>query len=157
MTILDSAPIIDTFDDGAIEAHFFDTSSMYCRVERCIGDPHWSLNIDTKAESLTRSQQMENARAVIDAGRALLTLNRPKRSTRADDALSAEVRALIGDRGWTQQEASDEFGLSPAVLSSLLNGYSRWTLEATCAVASSSGNDDELLRLINIYEMEMGR
>lgn len=157
MTILDAPPTIERFDDGAIEAHSFDTPTMYCRVERCIGEPHWSLNIDSSVTNMSRAQQMENARAVIDAGRALLTLNRRKRSTRSDDALSVEVRALIADRGWTQQQAADEFGMAPATLSALLNGHSRWTLEAACAVAQSIADGDALLRLINIYKTEAGR
>lgn len=138
-------------------AHIFDTSSMYCRIERSVGDAHWGLNIDTNPEGLTRSQHMENARAVIEAGRALLTLNRPKRSTRADDALSEEVRAVIADRGWDQRTAAEEFNMAPSALSALLNGHCRWTLEAICVVATRLGGEDSLPRLMRIYEVEAGR
>jgi DNA-binding XRE family transcriptional regulator len=144
------APSVETFDDEAIEAHVFDTPTMYCRVERTPADPHWSLNIDTPSAATSRSQQMENARAVAAAARDLLIVNRPTRGTAADQAVSQEVRALIADRGWTQQEAAYEFGLSQSTLSALLNGHSRWTLEAACAIASSV--DGAFQRLMKIYE-----
>jgi hypothetical protein len=134
---------VDTVEEGlTISEYKYDAAGAFIRVSKCEGE-HWRLQIDSdESGDSTVADQNEQARAVKAAAERVLYLNRPKRFSATGDAVSAEVAALIADRGWSQQYAADMFRMPQSRLSALMNGYSRWVLEDLFGVADAVDPDN---------------
>lgn len=164
MTIISEPPKVTTEEGIEVSEHVFDAAGAFVRVSRADGEP-WRLEIDTvdTAEGSDVAVQNAQARAVRAAADHVLRLNKPKRSGAADDAISAEVRALIADRDWKHQDAAARFGMTASRLSALLNGLAHWTLTDLLGVGDGlSGHGwDAVLHLGQIglaaREEEAGR
>ncbi|WP_295778408.1 hypothetical protein [uncultured Microbacterium sp.] len=82
----------------------------------------------------------------------MLTEDGRHRAHSVDDAVTAEVRTLVAERGWTFKQAATAFGLPAARVGNLLCRQTRWSIADLLAVARVTGSDEdeELERLLGI-------
>ncbi len=88
-----------------------------------------------------------------------LTQEGRHRAHSVDDAVTAEVRTLVAERGWTFKQAATAFGLPAARVGNLLCRQTRWSIADILAVARVTGSDEdeELERLLSIARGAMIR
>jgi hypothetical protein len=157
-SLAERGPEVINVDGALVERYDFSNAWVRATVDRAEGQRQWRLHAQTTYTGDAASSQDQVATALRDAAAAVLILNKPARSTRGDDALSLELRALIAERRWTFHAATAELGLPPNRVGALLCGQARWAVGDLLALAKGIGRDeeDEVDRLMGIARSAEG-
>lgn len=156
--LAERGPEIVHLDGTRVERYDFSNQWVRAIVDRAEGERQWRLHAQTTYVGRDAGAQHQVAKALQEAAAAVLVLNKPSRSTGADEALSLELRSLISEREWTFHAAAAELGLPTNRVGALLCGQARWAVGDLLALARGLGRDEEeeMERLLSIVRTADG-